>query len=109
MPDFGKHGRGAYADNAVEGPEIGALSRVDKFGESLPILRHTIYPGMYRVEHQGQDMGFVQHIPQVTPNARQWFSHHPYSEAKPHGHIEAHQHRHEAVDFLFGPPGDAPD
>jgi hypothetical protein len=91
----------------------GAVTRVNKWGESMPILRKTSVPSMRYVEHEGKEIGMLQDLGPPSeysnwPGRKRWASHHPPSEAKPRGHIELHNTKYEAVEFLFGPPGNAP-
>jgi hypothetical protein len=82
-----------------ESSEVGAVTRVDKFGRTMPILRPTfLVPGSkavhFRVEHEGNLMG---HVFQPTRDGP-WFSRRHTGEG-----FGPYQHRHEAVHGLYGP------
>ena len=78
----------------------GAVTHVDKWGESMPITRPTTYRGLHSVHHHGEQVGFVQEL-----NEGRWLSHHPLGESPRSGggleHIKEHTNKRDAVDSLF--------
>jgi hypothetical protein len=78
--------------------DINAVSRTDKFGHSMPILKtvDNTYPKLkeYRVEHENRHVGFVEKWPGG------WFAY------KPNGLFNSevpYSNRHAAVASLFDP------
>jgi hypothetical protein len=71
----------------------GAVSRTNKFGESMPILRpHPL--GGFHVDHNGNRMGQIWQSPDGK-----WWSGKPYEPGIAH----PHESKHEAAQSLFTP------
>jgi hypothetical protein len=81
---------------AAEGE--GVVSRTDKFGHSMPILRPTQYKGQFTVHHENEHRGYVQ---QVGGN---WYATKPgidVGTGSMHQPLGPHESKHTATASLF--------
>jgi|SRR5579864_7123663 len=83
---------------AAEGESV--VSRTDKFGHSMPILRPTGYKNQYTVHHEGEHRGYLLQI------GDKWFATKPgvdVGTGSMHQPIGPHPSKHKATASLFDP------
>jgi hypothetical protein len=83
-----------------------AVTRTDKFGHSMPILRpaprHDPIPGMYYVEHEGITAGLLQDFGEGHTHPR-YAAHRLRDDRNAPGEVTLHPDKHSAISHLFSP------